>query len=220
MDAESIQTLLAEIERKDASTAAHTWRVVLYTLAMAEEAGLAPDRIRKMAFAAALHDVGKIDIPGDLLRKPGPLDADEYAAMQTHAALGHYRLLTLGETDPALLALVRHHHERWDGRGYPDGLAREQIHYLPRYFSVIDSFDAMTSIRPYRAEVGAAAGARAINELKAGAGTRYCPEAVEMFVTLHTRGSLDWIMEYYNDSCPLPPLTRLENAGSLRVAPG
>ena len=99
-----------------------------------------------------------------------------------------------------LLELVRHHHERWDGKGYPDGLARQQLATGARIFSVIDSFDAMTSHRPYRHDVGAAAAERALEELAAGSGAQYWPEAVTTFERLYRSGRLDWILHHFNDA--------------------
>ena len=96
-----------------------------------------------------------------MLSKPGPLTDTERRAMQKHTTLGHELLLGLDADDPLMLELVLHHHERWDGLGYPQGLKGEQINVAARRFSVVDSFDAMTSIRPYRTEVGAHAGDRA-----------------------------------------------------------
>lgn len=201
MSPDILQALVKTIELKDRSTAAHTWRVVLYSRAMAEEAGLDHAGVERLSNAAALHDVGKIDIPDGVLQKPGRLTEEEYAVVKTHAALGYERLVRMGETDPVMLELARHHHERWDGKGYPDGLAGQAIAPAARIFSVIDSFDAMTSVRPYRSEVGPEVAERALAELKQGSGTRYWPEAVGMFESLYRSGKLAWILEYFNDSC-------------------
>jgi HD-GYP domain-containing protein (c-di-GMP phosphodiesterase class II) len=111
--------------------------------------------------------------------------------------------------------LVRHHHERWDGRGYPDGLAGEQIAPGARYFAVIDSFDAMTSLRPYRSATGIKATRHAIEELEAGSGTRYWPHAVEVFSRLFHTGRLDWISEYFNDTCPVEYDHMVRSAAAL-----
>lgn len=204
MSPEVLHSLVGLIEVKDLSTAAHTWRVVLYTRAMAERAGVDHDTIARLTAGAALHDVGKIDIPEAILQKPGALTDDEFAVIKTHPDLGHGHLIAMGEDDPILLNLVRHHHERWDGLGYPDGLKGEEISLGARYFSVIDTFDALTSVRPYRREVGEAAAERAIEELRRGSGTRYFPEAVTMFSELYRTGTLDWILHYYNDVTPAP----------------
>lgn len=201
---EIVQSLVKIIELKDASTAAHTWRVVLYLRTMAEEARFDHDTIGRLTTAAALHDFGKIDIPDEVLQKPGKLTDEEFSVMKQHTVLGHERLLQMGVDDPVVLNLVRHHHERHDGLGYPDGLKGERIPRLPRYFAVIDSFDAMTSIRPYRREVGEEAAKRALAEIQAGAGTRYAPDAVEVFSKLYETGQLDWILHYFNDQCPVP----------------
>lgn len=218
MTPEIIQALVEAIELKDLSTAAHTWRVVLYARALAEEAGESHEVIRRLTHAAALHDVGKLDVPTAVLAKPGPLTAQERAVMQTHTTLGHELLTRLGETDPLVLDLVRHHHERWDGQGYPDRIAGEAIHIGARFFAVIDTFDAMTSIRPYRAEVGEKAADKAIAELEAGAGTRYWPPAVEMFSRLYRTGRLGWILEYFNDRRDLPAYTAAQEETVLRSA--
>lgn len=201
---EIVQSLVKIIELKDASTAAHTWRVVLYLRTMAEETGVDHDTIARLTTAAALHDYGKIEIPDVVLKKPGKLTDDEYEIMKRHAAIGHDRLAEMGVDDPVVLNLVRHHHERHDGLGYPDGLKGEQIPLLPRYFAVIDSFDAMTSIRPYRQDIGEAAAQRALAEIRSGSGTRYAPDAVEMFTKLYDTGHLEWILHYFNDQCPVP----------------
>lgn len=203
MQPEVLHSLVRLIEVKDLSTAAHTWRVVLYTRALAEEAGIDHQTIGRLTTGAALHDIGKLDIPDHILQKPGRLDDEEFRVMQSHAALGHEHLLSMGEEDPILLDLVRHHHERWDGRGYPDGLAGEAIPLGARYFSVIDSFDALTSVRPYRTQIGAEAAERAIQELQRCKGERYFPEAVEMFSEMYRTGKLDWILHYYNDEVPV-----------------
>src|SRR5436190_9292254 len=112
MSPQIVQALVRIIELKDACTAAHSWRVVLYTRALAEEARLPAELVGRLSFAAALHDMGKIDIPDEILQKPGPLLPGEFAVIKTHAPIGHERLVRMGETDPVMLALVRHHHER------------------------------------------------------------------------------------------------------------
>lgn len=216
MSPDLVQALVGILEVKDFSTAAHTWRVVLYTRALAEAAGLEHDVIHRLSFAAALHDVGKIDVPDEILRKPGRLTPEEFEIMKTHTVLGHERLVRMGETDPILLDLVRHHHERIDGSGYPDRLAGDRVPLSAAYFAVIDAFDAMTSLRPYRSEVGKDAAAKAIIELKVGVGTRYAPQAVEQFAKLYETGRLNWILEYFNDSCPVPAYAELGRVDEVR----
>ena len=176
---------------------------MLYARALAEESGLPHELVGRITTGAALHDVGKLDIPDPILQKPGPLDPTEFEVIKSHAASGHARLLLMGEKDDIVLDLVRHHHERWDGQGYPDRLVGEAIAPGARYFAVIDSFDAMTSLRPYRRETGLKAAAHALEELEAGSGTRYWPRAVEVFAGLIRTGRVNWIGEYFNDSCPV-----------------
>jgi HD-GYP domain-containing protein (c-di-GMP phosphodiesterase class II) len=199
MTPETIQALLEAIELKDQSTAAHTWRVVLYSRALAEEAGLSGEDLERVMYAAALHDVGKLGVSGSVLSKQGKLTDEERLAMQKHTTLGQELLLGLGADDPLMLDLVLQHHERWDGLGYPLGLKGERISVPARRFAVVDSFDAMTSIRPYRTEVGPEAGERALHELEEGVGTRYWGPAVESFARLYRTGQLDWIRDHFND---------------------
>lgn len=206
MHPEEVQALVTAIELKDRSTAAHTWRVIFYSRAMAELFGITDERLDRITRAAALHDIGKIDIPDEILQKPGRLTDEEFEVIKTHSARGHERLIGMGEDDEIVLEFVRHHHERWDGLGYPDKLVGEQTPIVARHFGVIDTFDALTSIRPYRQEIGAEAAAKAITELKASAGTRYDPEAVEAFTGLYERGGLSWILSYFNDAADLPGL--------------
>jgi len=206
-----VRSLVTILEHKDISTAAHTWRVVLYTRALAEQFTHDHDFLRRLTFAAALHDVGKIEIPDIVLLKPGPLTDDEFAVIRQHPVLGWERLRRFEEADPLVLNLVRHHHERWDGGGYPDRLAGDDIPVAARYFAVVDAFDAMTSLRPYRSEVGEDAAEKAVGELVKGSGTRYHPDAVAEFVSLYRKGQLGWILEYFNDRCPMPDYDTLGN---------
>lgn len=201
---DTVQSLVKAIELTDFSTAAHTWRVVLYTRALGEEAGLDREAIARLTTGAALHDIGKLEVPVDLLRKPGRLTPDEYDIIKQHAAFGHAQLLRFEVTDPLILDLVRHHHERWDGRGYPDSLSGENISQGSRIFAVIDSFDAMTSHRAYRHDVGPAAADRALSELRRGRGTQYWSQAVDMFEALYRSGELNWILEHFNDGSATP----------------
>lgn len=204
MNAELVADMVHSIERKDASTVAHTWRVVLYARAMAEAAGLRHELIERLTHGAALHDVGKLEIPDHILQKPGKLTDEEYAVIKTHSAAGHAWLRAMGETDELVLGLVRHHHERMDGTGYPDGLKGAEIPEAARYFAVIDSFDALTSVRPYRTDVGPAAAERALAELHRHREDWYCAESVDLMDRLYRSGQISWILEYCNDRCELP----------------
>ena len=211
MDPAIVQDLLQQIERKDLSTAAHTWRVVLYTRAMVEAFGVEHDMIALITQAAAMHDIGKIDLPDQILQKPGKLTDEEFEIIKYHPVTGYARLIDLDVTEEPILNLVRYHHERWDGLGYPFQLKGEEIPIGARMFAVIDSFDAMTSVRPYRNQVGDHAAESALIELQAGMGTRYWPDAVEAFTELFRSGSLDFILHYFNDRVPLPAFEHARN---------
>ena len=217
MDPEIVRDLLAEIEQKDLVTAAHTWRVVLYTRVLVEHFGASHEQVDRASVAAALHDIGKLDVPESILQKPGKLTSEEYAIIQAHTTLGHARLLRMGVDDAMALELVRHHHERMDGSGYPDKLSGEAISGWARYFAVVDSFDAMTSVRPYRHEVGHDAARTAVRELRECVGTRYCAVCVEAFASLYEQGDLDWILENFNDRCEVPEFA---GAAGAREATG
>ncbi len=204
MDPAAVQRLVKEIEQKDLSTAAHTWRVVLYTRAILEHFGIDRETIALVTQAAALHDVGKLDIPDRVLQKPGRLTDEEFEIIKLHTVAGYGRMVQMDVTEEPILNLVRYHHERWDGKGYPFQLAGEDIPIGARMFAVIDSFDAMTSVRPYRRDLGEDAARRALVELQAGSGARYWPEAVDAFAELYRTGQLDHILHYFNDEVPLP----------------
>jgi putative nucleotidyltransferase with HDIG domain len=204
MESGLVQDLVRQIEVKDASTAAHTWRVTLYARALAEAAALDHTVIQRVTHAAALHDVGKLEIPDEILQKPGPLTPEERLVIQTHSDAGWRWLRAMGESDELVLGLVRHHHERMDGTGYPDGLKGERIPLAARHFAVIDSFDAMTSIRPYRSDVSEEAAERALQEIEKHAGAWYCPQSVELFAKAYRGGELVWIHQHYNDALPVP----------------
>lgn len=204
MDPAKVTDLVHQIERKDLSTAAHTWRVVLYARALMEAFERDRELIALVTQAAALHDIGKLDIPDEILQKPGKLSDEEFEIIKLHTVAGYARMIQLDVTEEPILNLVRYHHERCDGQGYPFQLAGEDIPLGARMFAVIDSFDAMTSVRPYRRDLGEDAAQRALIELQAGTGTRYWPEAVDAFTNLYQTGQLDHILHYFNDEVPLP----------------
>lgn len=211
MDPSIVQDLLQQIERKDLSTAAHTWRVVLYTRAMAEAFGIDHEQIALITQAAAMHDIGKIDLPDAILQKPGKLTDEEFEIIKYHPVTGYARMIDLNVTEEPILNLVRYHHERWDGLGYPFQLKGNDIPIGAQIFAVIDSFDAMTSVRPYRSEVGDTAADAALVELQAGMCTRYATDAVEAFTELFRSGSLDHILHYFNDRVTLPAFEHARN---------
>lgn len=215
MDRDIVQALVRAVELKDQSTAAHTWRVALYTMALSEAIGTPRDQIESLMRGAVLHDVGKIDIPQAILSKPARLSDEEFEIIRRHPVLGHERLLRMGETEPVVLQIVRSHHERVDGSGYPDGLAGHGIPAAARAFAVIDSFDAMTSFRPYRPSVDGEAARRALHELQDRAGTWYCEDAVQAFTRLFEAGRLNWILRHFNDPAQVSGLPHLPDQQEL-----
>jgi putative nucleotidyltransferase with HDIG domain len=164
------------IEADDAYTGSHSRDVVDLVLAVADRLGLDPEERRQAEFAALLHDVGKVKIPAEIINKPGPLDDDERALMNTHTVLGEEMLHRIGGLLARVGDVVRSCHERWDGGGYPDGLAREAIPLAARIVCCCDAWSAMTSDRPYRKALTLEA---AVAELRRCAGTHFDPRVVE-----------------------------------------
>ncbi|HEX4323942.1 MAG TPA: HD-GYP domain-containing protein [Gaiellaceae bacterium] len=169
------------IEADDAYTGSHSRDVVELVLAVAGQMGLGDDAQRMAEFTALLHDVGKVRIPPEIINKPGPLDEEERALMNTHTILGHEMLERagglLGEVGP----LVRSCHEHWDGNGYPDGLAGEQIPLVARIVCACDAWSAMTTDRSYRRALSREAAAA---ELRECAGTQFDPHVVDALVVV------------------------------------
>jgi response regulator RpfG family c-di-GMP phosphodiesterase len=148
---ETVSALASALESKDTGTRAHSQRVQSYAGALArsvDDRAVVEDVSTQYGFL--LHDIGKIGIPDGILQKPGPLSAAERRRMQTHTVLGEAMLSGVAFLQGEGLRVVRSHHERWDGRGYPDGLAKGEIPLGARIFAVADALDAMTSHRPYR----------------------------------------------------------------------
>ncbi|HEY8769811.1 MAG TPA: HD-GYP domain-containing protein [Thermoleophilaceae bacterium] len=174
--AELLKTLAAGLEARDAYTHGHSNRVARYSEAIARAMGLSREQVAKVRTAAAVHDVGKIRTPRAILTKPGRLDDPELAVMQRHVRDGAEMVSGLG--DPEITAMVMGHHERLDGSGYPGGLPDEQISLGARIIAVADTFDAMTSSRPYRS---AAPHKRAMDTLVAESPVRLDGRAVAAF---------------------------------------
>lgn len=178
-------TALAEaIEKRDPYTGGHVQRVVAYSLLLGSEMGLSAEELERLHLASTLHDVGKIAVPDSVLNKPAPLDVDEEEVMQRHPVDGADIVSRIRELR-GILPGVRSHHERLDGSGYPDGLTDSEIPLPARVIAVADTFDAMTSKRPYR---GALTPGDAAGEIHQGAGTQFCPAVVAAFRRLMERG--------------------------------
>jgi HD-GYP domain-containing protein (c-di-GMP phosphodiesterase class II) len=179
----TITALARAVEVRDQYTADHTQRVTDYALMLAEELKLSAAERYHIQIGTPLHDVGKIGVADAILRKPGRLTDDEFEQMKLHTLKGAAILETIPALKP-IIPIVRHHHERWDGSGYPDHLASDGIAPMARIVAVADAFDAMTSNRPYRAAMPADA---AFAELVARAGTHFDPAVVQAFLRLRAR---------------------------------
>jgi len=183
-----LAVVLAEvIEQRDEYTGGHVQRVVSYSLAIGRRLGLDDEVIESLRMAAILHDIGKIGIEDRILNKPGRLDDDEERRMQEHTVIGA-QILGGAPMLQALVPGVRHHHERYDGKGYPDGLGGEEIPLVARIISVADTYDAMTSTRPYRKGLSQET---ALEEMNRCAGEQFCPAAVEAFEAALEAGELE-----------------------------
>jgi putative nucleotidyltransferase with HDIG domain len=173
---EQLRMLTASLEARIPGAAGHARRVARYAAGIGRQLGLPREEIGRIRWAAALHDVGKLEMPAGVVNKPGPLSELEYMMVRRHSAIGARIVARLG--DEELAAIVRHHHERLDGSGYPDGLAGEEIPLGARIVAVADTFDALTSTRPYQAALRPE---EALRTLEAEAGTQLDPEVVDAF---------------------------------------
>ncbi len=169
------------IEADDGYTGEHCKSVVSLALELAEELELSPERQRNLEFAALLHDVGKIAIPKEIINKPGKLDPHEWTIIKTHTLEGQKMLDRVGGFMREVGIIVRSHHERWDGAGYPDGLAGEAIPVEARIITCCDTWNAMRTDRPYRKALSHDV---AVAELVAHAGGQFDPHVVERFLEL------------------------------------
>ena len=174
---DALRALAAAIETRDDYTGGHVDRVARYAAATGRELGLAGDELHALWVGALLHDVGKIGVSDAILRKPSPLTAEEYEEMKRHPEIGARILEGSSFLRPGHAAVL-HHQERWDGAGYPFGLAGEEISLHGRIVSVVDTFDAMVSARPYREAASCEA---AMEELRRHAGTQFDPAVVAAF---------------------------------------
>lgn len=171
----SVKALMAATESKDSYTAGHNFRVTVYALKIAEQLQLRPDQLRALAHGTIIHDIGKLEIPDAILNKPGRLTAEERAAIERHPVRGHEMCRGLGFMKEEL-DIIRWHHEKWNGEGYPDRLRGEQIPRMARIVAVADVYDALTSDRAYRK---ALSHQEAMAFLNANKGTHFEPVCVE-----------------------------------------
>ncbi|HEX9282695.1 MAG TPA: HD domain-containing phosphohydrolase [Gemmatimonadales bacterium] len=177
---ERLQALVHFLEEKDPYTRGHSVRVANYATRIGRQMGLAPGVMDMIGLGAELHDIGKIGVSEAVLHKPGKLTEAEYRHIMEHPVIGARILAPLMRDAPAALAIVRSHHERLDGKGFPDGLKGDEIPLEVRVVTVADSFDAMTSVRPYRPALSVQ---KALQELEDGRGVQFDVQAVEAFLT-------------------------------------
>jgi len=180
---QEMMTLARSVEEKDEATKGHCSRIERLSILTGERLGLHGDRLIALSYAAYLHDIGKVKVPDEVLKKPGPLTAAEWEEMRRHPEYGA-EMIEGKEFLRGAAEIIRAHHERYDGTGYPRGLKGEEIPLEARIIAVVDAYDAMTSNRPYRA---ALTPEEAIEELKKNAGTQFDPRVVKVFLSVLRR---------------------------------
>lgn len=175
-----VKELIHMTEAKDSYTAGHNFRVTMYSLKLGEELGLPASKLRALAIGGIVHDIGKLDVPDVILNKPGKLTEEERTVIEQHPVSGYNLCRELGFM-PEELAVIRSHHEKWDGKGYPDGLAGEQIPLAARIAAVADVYDALTSSRSYRS---AMTHEEAMSILVKGSGRHFDPHCIKAWKRL------------------------------------
>lgn len=173
-----VKGVIATLELKDPYTRGHSERVASYASILAKETGkFSDDELKEFYYACLLHDIGKVNISDEILMKPTSLTKEEYEIIKSHALVGAEAVSKVYGLDNCI-SVIRSHHERWDGKGYPDQLKRDEIPYLARVAAVADAFDAMTSTRSYRAALSLE---EAYSRIIEGKGTQFDPELVPIF---------------------------------------
>ena len=173
-----ITAFIHSLEAKDRYTQGHSARVADYCVEIAQQMQFPPGKLRLLRQGALLHDIGKIGVADTILNKPGKLTNEEFEAIHQHPLIGVTILSDVG-LSPEVLEMVRSHHERYDGKGYPDGVRSSELSLMTRILCVADAYDAMTSDRPYRQRLPHE---EAIRRLQEGAGTQFDPAVVEAMV--------------------------------------
>ena len=202
----SIRALAAAIDAKDPYTRGHSERVARYSSLVAREMGLSSEDVRRVRLSALLHDVGKIGIDDRILRKPTALTEEEFEIMKSHPVKG----AAIMEAIPQLKDVIpgmKHHHERWEGGGYPEGLSGEGIPLQARIVSVADTFDAMTTTRPYQRAMDIRFVFQRLRDL---AGNRFDPSVVDALIRSYDKGELVPIAREEAPAEPPAPLRRVE----------
>ena len=178
---ETVTALAAAMEAKDQYTASHADSLAAMAVAVGSRMGLTDAELRMLQYAAVLHDIGKIGIPGNILNKPAELTREEFETMAQHTVIGE-RIISRIDYLVPIARIIRSAHERWDGKGYPDGHRGEEIPLASRILLVCDAFDAMTTDRPYRAALPID---EALSELSRHAGTQFDPRVVDVFLAAY-----------------------------------
>lgn len=179
----TIDAMATAVEKRDYYTGGHIQRVTRYSVMLAERLGVSDDQMELIKLGTPLHDIGKLGISDAILCKPGKLTPDEFAVMQAHTTLGAEILAGIPEMQP-IIPIVRNHHERWDGTGYPDRLAGEQIPLMARIVAVGDTFDAMTSPRPYHPDQRGKPASAAFAEVEKQSGRQFDPRCAAAFLEI------------------------------------
>ena len=193
----TVVTLAQAVELRDDYTGGHTMRVSRYAEVLAERMELDPQDLKWIRLGTPLHDIGKIGISDSILLKPGSLTPEEFTIMKTHTTKGAEILARIPDLAP-VIPIARSHHERWDGKGYPDGLAGEDIPLLARVVAVADTYDAMTSDRPYRKGMPAAA---AFAEIEKNAGKQFDPHCAATFLSIRDQILPEMCPRTIRESC-------------------
>ncbi|MFF2483170.1 HD-GYP domain-containing protein [Paenibacillus sp. NPDC058071] len=197
----AVKELIRTTETRDAYTAGHNYRVALYSLRLGEELGLSPNQLRAIAQGGLVHDIGKLVVPGVILNKPGKLTQEERQVIEKHPVTGYNLCRRLGFMQEEL-AVIRSHHERWDGSGYPDRLAGYAIPLLARVTAVADVYDALTSNRSYRK---AMTHVEALAHLEGESGKHFDPDCVKAMLRLAERQE-SFFIETIRTSTQLKPM--------------
>jgi putative nucleotidyltransferase with HDIG domain len=180
----TVYALASTVEARDPYVYGHSKKVNTYAVALAEAIGLSPDEVSKVSTAALLHDIGKIGTPDKVLNKKGKLNEEDWEAIKAHPRLGANIVGNIPNLVPCISSIL-HHHERWDGAGYPEGLKGEEIPLEARILAIADSFEAMTSARPYRPALSLE---EVVKELRQGAGVQFDPKLVKAFIGIIEAG--------------------------------
>ena len=179
-----VYDIASAVEAKDPYTYGHSKKVNIYAVALAEAIGLSPDEVSTLSAAALLHDIGKVGIPDKVLNKKGKLTKEDWETIKAHPKLGANIITNIPKLAPSVNSIL-YHHERWDGGGYPEGLKGEEIPIEARILAIADSFEAMTSARPYRPALSLE---EVVTELRQGAGLQFDPKLVAVFIDIIEAG--------------------------------